>query len=181
MNHASFLDSLVFRRGVTTATVYDTSIGMSSSSFPFPPGLGTAAIAGIDTIGTPWIAIRVGQDTTSFGFTATSGMDSVRVGVEYSYDGANWYPAAGTPTRRFDTVFFTSGASGTQAVSLIGVEGVPGQDAATVTFGCHQGTIALIEPWNVGRALCWANARLRFLIGGDYTGQFKVEVGHWQD
>jgi hypothetical protein len=182
---SGFADSLVFRRGATTATVYDTTMGYRTHKFGFPPNLGPGlSNALVDTSSVPWVVIRVRQDTTQYQFATGTGLtssalDSVRVGAEHSYNGIVWYSCSGTNTYRFDTVFFTSGEDGLQSPSLIGVEGVNSEDAASVVLKCHPSQ-AVLGAQITNRTLCFAGEYVRFIIGGDYTGQFVVEAGSWK-
>jgi hypothetical protein len=181
----AYTDSVVFRRGATTATVYDTSAAYPISSWPFPPNFGTTlSNALVDTSSVPWIVVRVRQDSTTFGSstTPTSSLDSVRVAVEYSYDGISWNSCAGTPTYRFDVVFLTSGQDGVQNPTLIGVEAATAvEDAAAVILKCHPSQAGASGTVIVNRTLCMQGGFARFIIGGDYTGQYAVEVASWQN
>jgi len=178
---SGFADSIVFRRGVTTATVYDTSAAYRIEGFGFPPNIGTSAQnAVIDSASTPWIVIKVKQDSTSFSFTGATGMDSVRVGAEVSQDGINWQSCPGTPTHRFDVVYFTSGADGLQNPSLIGVERSPGEDMAIIPFRCHP-PLASSNATIVNRGLCMESGWVRFIIGLDSSGQYAPEIASWND
>jgi len=177
---SGFADSIVFRRGVDTRTVYDTTMGYHASYFRFPPTFGQVLQnALVDTTTTPWLMVRVRQDTLQYGGTTiTSGLDSVRVGAQVSPDGINWTSVSGTPTQRFDTVFMTSGQDGVQAATLIGVEDNPGADLASVKLSCHPSQAA-VDDHIINRTLCLCGQYIRFIIGGGYSGQFVVEAGRW--
>lgn len=179
-NSSGFADSTVFRRGATTATAYDTTIGYDTSDFPLPPHIGPASAAPGDTSGL-WLILRVSQDSVATGpyvFTGTSGLDSVRIAAEYSYDGTNWFSCSGTPTRRFDVVYMTSGQDGLQNVTLIGVENSPGEDAALVSL-CAVPSLVSSNSFTINRTLAFAGTYVRFIIGEDASGQFKVEALTW--
>lgn len=182
-NSVGFLDSTVFRRAASL-TAYDTSAAYLTADFPFPPNFGptVANVSTTDTSSVPWFMIRVKQDTTSAQW-ATSGMtsaslDSFRVAVEHSYDGVTWFSCPGTPTRRFDTVYMTSGQDGLQSPTLIGVEGSPGEDAGLIQFSCVPST-ATTNAFIVNRSLCLTGEWVRFIFGGDVNGQFAPEIGTW--
>jgi len=181
-SNSGYVDSTVFRRGGVTPTAYDTSTAFTAADYPIPPGVGTSS-GTVDTSGVPWIVVRVRQDTLAFGFTGVSGSaisDSIRVGIEYSADGILWFPAQGTPTYRFDTVYFTSsGSGGGQMVSLIGTEPAAGAEQWTVPLRCHPG-VGPNEPFNVGRSMCMCGEFMRIIISGRITGQYALEVGSWK-
>jgi len=175
-----YTDSSVFRHAAAAPTSYDTSVSYSMGRFPLPPTFGPAYIpsAVVDTL-FPWIIVKVQQDTTSYGFTGASGMDSVRVWAEFSDNQIDWYTASGTPTYRFDVVFATTGADGLVSPTLIGVELVPGIDGAVIPFKAAvnrtNGAAAMIlNAPNQGQ---WRY--MRFLIGGDMIGQYKAEIQYW--
>lgn len=178
-----FTDSLVFRRGATTRTVYDTTVAFPTAKFNYPPNLGrTATSAVLDSTDNPWLVLRVSQDTTSYSFAGTSGgaADSIRFAAEYSYDGINWFSCTGTPTVRFDVVFMTSGQDGLQSPTIFGVEASPGEDAVTVVLRAHPGALAG-NAFIVNRTLPYAGKWCRFIVGGAYSGQYKFEIASWQE
>lgn len=179
---AGFTDSTVFRRGVTTRTVYDTTLAYPVSAWPFPPTLGSSlANAVADTSSVPWLLLRVRQDSVATGpyaFTGTSGLDSVRVAIEHSNDGINWLSCPGTPTHRFDTVFLTSGQDGLQSPTIIGVEASPGEDEVYIPLRCHSSQ-ATSNSWIVNRTVCFTGGWVRLIVGGAYSGQFAIELGSW--
>ena len=176
-----FGDSVVIRRA-GALTAYDTSAAYRTELFAFPSNLGPSlSNALVDTSSVPWLFIRLRQDSISFGTpTLTHGLDSIRVAAETSQDGINWFSCPGTNTRRFDTVFLTSGQDGLQNPTLIGVEASPGEDAAFVTLSCHPSQ-AVTNSFILNRTLCMAGAYVRFIFGGDYNGQFVAEMGRWQN
>ena len=175
-----FADSIYFRRGATTATAYDTSATYRLADFSFAPVLGNTPsnAAATDTTNIPWIIIRVQQDTLQGAFSGTSGLDTIRIAAEVSYDGVNWFSTSGTPTRLFDTVYMTSGQDGRQSVTLIGVEATPGEDAALVSLTCHPGETTG-GTRIINRGLCFTETYVRFIIGMDASGQFTALVGAW--
>lgn len=176
-----YLDSTVFRHASALPTSYDTTISYSiPKDFPLPPTFGPAYIPSIADSLFPWIFVKFAQDTTSYAFTATSGMDSVRVWAEFSNDNVNWYTAAGTPTYRFDVVFATSGADGLQSPTLIGVEQLGGMDEAVIPFKCrvNQSNGAASTILNAPFIGQWEF--VRFIFGGDYIGQFKATAYRWK-
>jgi len=178
-----YTDSLVFRHASALPTSYDTSIVYALAKFPLPPTISSGGyIPSIADTLLPWIAVRFAQDTTAYGAPVagiTSGMDSVRVGIEFSNDKVNWFSAAGTPTYRFDTVFFTSGADGLQSPSLVGVELLGAIDDAMIPIKCrvnqtNGASTVILNSIAIGQ---WQYAR--FLFGGDYIGQFKADIFYW--
>jgi hypothetical protein len=178
---SGFTDSSVFRRGATTRTVYDTTIAYAVLHFALPPHVGNGQVASLADTVLPWIVLKVGQDTTAYSFAGTSGgvTDTIRVAIESSEDGVNWFSFAGTPTYRFDTVFLTSGQDGLQSPTLYGVEISPGQDFVTIPIKCA------LAQWDgvvrvMNKTACCSGVFLRFVIGGAYSGQYKVEAYHWQ-
>lgn len=183
-----YLDSTVFRRAATTRTVYDTSAAYRTDEFPLPPGFGsTLGNAVVDTSSIPWIALKVHQDSLSYATVVngtvtppvmTTALDSIRVAAEYSYDGINWFSCTGTNTRRFDTVFMTSGADGLQSPTIFGVEASPGEDAAYITLSCHPSQFSS-NAFILNRTLCMVGGYVRFIFGGAAIGQFAVDVGTW--
>lgn len=175
-----FADSTVFRRGATTATVYDTSRAISFSTLPWAPNFGNVAMnaAATDTTYMPQFYLRVLQDTTSLAFSGSSALDSVRVAVEVSYDGINWFSNQGTNTQRFDTVYMTSGQDGLQSPTLIGVEASAGEDMTQFVFKCHP-QLTTDNARITNRSLCLYNGWARFVVGMDASGQFKLELGTW--
>ena len=177
---SGFADSSVYRRGATTRTLYDTTRAVRLPDVPWAPNFGNVAMnaAATDTTYLPSFYLRVKQDTTSYSFSGTSGLDSVRVAAEVTYDGINWFSCQGTPTQRFDTVFMTSGQDGLQSPTIIGVEASPGEDMAQFVFKCHPST-CVDNVRIVNRSLCLYNGWTRFIIGGAASGQFTVEMGTW--
>lgn len=184
---SGFADSVVFRRGVQTRTVYDTTAAFWANSYPQPPNMSDLTTAAADSI-LPWIIVRIEQDsvrtaTDPLLFTGNSvlggGTDSVRIAVEHSPDGGRtWFSCSGTPTYRFDIVFMTSGQDGLQSPTLIGVEGSPGEDSASIPIKSRVLTSnAYINNFN----LPYIGEPLRIIIGGAYSGQFKISVGHWPE
>lgn len=176
---SGFADSSVFRRGAATATLYDTSCAIPVVTIPLPPLFGAGFPAALQDSVLPWFIFRVGQDTLAYGSgaTTTTGMDSIRVAVEVSYDGVDWYAMGGTPTTRFDTVYLTTGSDGTQSPTLVGVEVTPGMDHADVSFKCRASTYD-----GVGTIMNLEACQypfIRFIIGIDSSGQYKVEIGTW--
>lgn len=187
-NSSGFADSNVYRRGSLSGTAYDTTIGYDTSDFPFPPTLGpTQSNAVADTSSVPWFIVRVEQDSVATGpyvFSGTSGnnsaivLDSIRVAVEQSYDGINWFACSGTPTHRFDTVYLTSGQDGLQSPTLIGVENSFGEDMEVVPFYCHP-SLAVNNQVIVNRTLAFGGPYIRFIIGMRASGQFRIEALTW--
>jgi hypothetical protein len=178
--HSAFLDSSVFRRGATTRTVYDTSMAYARAHFAFPPILAPGLGLAVQDSVLPWIVVRVGQDTTSYAFAGTSGgvTDTIRVAIEWSDDGNNWFRMPGTPTHRFDTVFMTSGQDGLQSPTLFGVEIAPGQDRVEIPIKCRQSTYNGAD-FITNLTSCMAGNYLRFIIGGAYSGQYKLSIASW--
>lgn len=183
----AFADSTVFRRGAGTRTAYDTTVAIARANIAFPPffGPGFSATARADTLA-PWFVLRIEQDTLSYSFSGTSGgnstADSIRVAVEYSYDGISWFSMPGTPTYRFDTVFLTSGGDGLQSPTIFGVEDVPGGDCVQIPFKCDMGVAAV---WGGGNYImnltgCTAGTYMRFIFGSATIGQWKASIGTWQ-
>lgn len=178
---SGFVDSVVFRRGATTATVYDTSVAFEANDYTLPPNMATMNAAVGDTV-LPWIFLRVRQDSVRTSndpllFTGSSSLDSVRFAVEHSPDGGRtWFSCPGTPTYRFDAVYMTSGQDGLQSPTLIGVESSPGEDVAIVPIKASSPNG---NAYIVNRNLPYVNEKLRLIIGMDATGQFQLEVGHW--
>lgn len=172
-------DSLVFRKAAAAPTSYDTSMSYNISRFPLPPTMGPAYIPSIADTLFPWIVVKFAQDTTSYAFANNSIMDSVRVGIEFSDNNVDWFSATGTPTYRFDTVFFTSGSDGLQSPSLIGVELLGAIDGAMIPIKARvnqtNGASAVI----LNSVAIGQYKYMRFLFGGDYTGQFKADLLYW--
>ena len=207
---AAFLDSIAFRKGVATRTIVDTTAAYPMAMFSYPPTmamhgaasysraqklLGMQALPGgtdsvvVDTTDfTPWIAVRVRQDSLDYGTgttppVMTSGLDSVFVGAQISYDGYNGLSVSGTPTRAYiANPTGVSGEDGIAVPSLAATEVSPGADAVEIRCECFpwlvrdSGTAFIIN-----RTLCDARAKfIRFIIGvNDGQGQFAAEVGHW--
>jgi hypothetical protein len=174
-----FADSAFFRRGAATATLYDTTGVVATASIPLPPIYGPGFGAALNDSTLPWFILRVSQDSTAYGgvAAASSSLDSVRVAVEWSVNGIDWNAMAGTPTYRFDTVYLTSGADGTQNPTLVGVELLNSYDTVDIPFKCRMSTVngaGLI----VNTQACEVPL-IRFIVGMDATGQFKVEMGTW--
>ena len=175
-----FVDSSVFRRGGTSQTAYDTTAAYHISQFPFPPDVQYQGGIG-DTADVAWLKIRVEQDTISYAFVGTSTMYSIKVGAEISSDGNNWIGVDGTNTRAFSAVYFTSGQDGTQAPALLAGEPNAAADAAEVLLFCVPGLelVSSLTPILM-RTLCQAgDVWVRFLIGMDGSGQYRVKIGQW--
>lgn len=206
-----FTDSVVFRQGAATAILVDTSAAYPLSYFRLPPGFehrpasqgsraqrtygasgpilapsGTDSSIVDTTDATPWIALRVQQDTLSNSFTATSTLDSALFGAQISYDGGlNWLSVNGTPTRAFYAN--PTGVSGTDglAIPMLAVAEVsPGADVVEARCRCfpqlweNTGTAFIFE-----RTLCAApaNALVRFIVKvTDGSGQWAVWLGRWR-
>ncbi len=176
---SGFADSSVFRRGATTATVYDTSRALRLLDIPWAPNFGNVQQSALtDSSSLPWLFARVRQDTTSYSFTGSSSLDSVRVAAEVSLDGITWFSCQGTNTQRFDTIYMTSGQDGLQSPTLIGVEASPGEDMAQFVFKCHPST-TVDNARITNRSLCMYNGYVRLIVGMDASGQFAVDIGTW--
>lgn len=174
-----YADSTVWRRGATTATLYDTTRALRLQDYPWAPNYGNVPMAALtDSSSLPWLILRVHQDSLSYSFTGSSSLDSVRVAAEVSLDGITWFSCQGTNTQRFDTVYMTSGQDGLQSPTLIGVEASPGEDMAQFVFKCHPST-TVDNARITNRSLCMYNGYVRFIIGMDATGQFTVDMGTW--
>jgi hypothetical protein len=176
---SGYADSSVWRRGATTATVYDTTRALRLTEIPWAPNFGNTAMNALtDSTYLPWAYLRVRQDTTSYSFAGTSGLDSVRVAAEVSLDGVQWFSCQGTNTQRFDVVYMTSGQDGLQSPTLIGVEASPGEDMAQFVLKCHPST-TVDNVRITNRSLCLYNGYVRFIIGMDASGQFAIDLGTW--
>lgn len=176
---SGFVDSTVFRRGATTATLYDTTRAIRLQDVPWAPNFGNVPMAALtDSSALPWLFMRVRQDTTAYSFAGSSTLDSVRVAAEVSLDGITWFSCQGTNTQRFDVIYMTSGQDGLQSPTLIGVEASPGEDMAQFVFKCHPST-TVDNTRITNRSLCMYNGYVRFIIGMDATGQFAVDIGTW--
>lgn len=200
-----FADSTVFRKGATTNALTDTSIAYKVDDFAFPPTLHTRGgqygsrnaahslangVAGnaqdsviVDTTdATPWLAIRVRQDTTSYAFSGSTGLDSAGVAAQISYDGINWFSVSGSPTRAFVSVAITSGEDGLQPPLMTATESSPGVDAVQFDLQCQPTVFNVGTAFILNRTLCMAGAYVRFLVSAmDGSGQWKVELGHWRN
>jgi len=174
-----FVDSIAFRK-IGTLTAYDTSAAFPREHFHYPPQIGAAMGAAVQDSIFPWIVVRVRQDTLSYSWTGATGLDSVRVAIEYSYDGVDWFSCSGTNTYRHDTVFLTTGADGLQSPTLIGVEGTPGEDAVVIPFQCRLSQFKA-NSFITNVSACVAGNFLRFIVGGDGIGQFKAEYASWKE
>ena len=64
-----------------------------------------------------------------------------------------------------------------QDPSLIGVEGSPGEDSATVPLKASYPKIP--GAYIVNQNVPYIGEPLRIIVGGDSNGQFKLEVGGW--
>lgn len=199
--------------GTSNNAAHDTSLAYHITEFGLPPtlsnrsaaarswlkamkqtlaGPGYAAVDSVfispspDTLDAmPWLIVRVFQDTTSYSFSGTTGIDSVVVGMQWSPDGVNWYAVGGTPTRGFHT----TGLGGTGIVAddgivtpvLCAAEAAAGQDVATVTLEC-QPAIYAGGNYIVNRTACMVDGWVRFLVGVlDGSGQFAVKIATWKD
>lgn len=180
---SGFADSSVFRRGVS-ATGRDTSIAFSVKDLYFPPHLGPngSAVAVSDTVmHTPWVSIRVRQDTTSYSWSGATAMDSIYVAAQWSPNGINWISVNGTPTRAFETTNGTADENGITPV-LVGPFGEPaaGADVATVYLGCVPALAPVNSSYILNQTLCLCEGFVRFIFVLDGTGQFAPEIGSWQ-
>lgn len=200
----AFADSLVFRKGPATRTLVDTTVAFRTNRFWYPPTYGSRGAQGggraqalsgmqalpggtdssiVDTTDkSPWIAIRVRQDTTSYSFTGSSGdLDSMFVGAQISYDGINWLSVSGSPTRAF--IANPTGVSGTDGLAIpcvVGIEPSVGADVSTVVFEAQPSIHKMGNAFIINRTLCAAGAWVRFIIGiNDATGQWRAEIAHW--
>lgn len=200
-----FADSIVIRKAAATETLVDTSAAYKIGDFFFPPtfaarsgsamaraakfngGAVTAQFGGVDSVivdstdSNPWIAFRVVQDTLSQDFAATSGLDSILVGAQISYDGINWLAVNGTPTRAF--LANATGISGTDGIAIpmiTATEPSPGADVVELVVECQPAIHKVGNSFIINRTLCAAGAYVRFIIGlCDGSGQFKPEIGYW--
>lgn len=129
-----------------------------------------------------WVTVRVVQDTVSNAFAGATGFDSVLVAAQWSEDGVNWLSVYGTPTRAYNaSEFAVNPTDGKVPHALAEAEDLAGNDGAEVDLECqptiYTGGAALI----INRTLCMASGHIRFLIGvPGATGQFKVQLGHWE-
>lgn len=182
-NTIGFADSNVYRKGTAGLTTYDTTMAYPVQSFAIPNGAFAQQVTGADTLIVPWLIIRMRQDTTSnvatLGAVPTA-LDSFRVGAQVSMDGVNWVNANGTPTRAFDSVYFTSSEDGTQLVDLAAAEPVLGADFAQVTLGCTPSTVVAGGSPIINKTLCLCGMYVRFIFGNDGVGQFAVDAGTFE-
>jgi hypothetical protein len=180
-----FLDSTVFRVGTLALTVVDTTQAIDRDDLAFPPNNAPLGylVGVLDTTRTRWISIRVSQDTLSYLASTTltsTAWDSIGVAAQTSDDGINWYTITGTPTRNyFDSPVPAWGT----AVFQAGAEQSLGADWAQVDMACQPciqaaGSAVPI----INRTLCYAGKYIRFgiILATTGSGQFKVELGHWQ-
>ena len=184
--NAAFLDSVVFRKGAATRTLFDTTQAIATSDLPWPPGHENRTMAVIDTLNSePWIILKVKPDSLFGAFTGTTGLDSLIVGVEYSHNGVQWIGATGTPTRAFlAEAPIPIASDGVTPVPL--TKGEPtgaADDAIFVTFQCHPQIAEIIANHAkaiANRTLCLEEGYIRFIIGvSDGSGQFVAELWHW--
>lgn len=180
-----FADSTVFRRGATTRTLCDTTKAYRVERWALPPSLPYRTAAAFDSLDTtPWLVIRVRQDssaTSSPVFSGTTGIDSIFVAAEYSLDGVQWFAVSGSPTRAFLAVTIASGQDGTQPPAITTAEQSPGADNARVVLGCVPGLDAG-GAYILNKTLCTCGGWVRFLVGVlDGSGQFVAEAATWQE
>lgn len=181
---SSYADSSNFIK-MATAFSNDTTVALQASNYAFVPnwggGTGTGAVG--DTAAVPWLQIHVQQDSLSRPFpsgitTIGSLLDTVWVAAQTSNDGINWQPCNGTPTLRFEAAA-TSPVNGNTVVA--GVEPFAGQDDALVTLKCHPSQVVNAGSGAIiNRTLCLAGSLyFRFVLSGDYSGRFRLFLGHW--
>lgn len=202
-----FADSVVFRKGVASRLVVDTTEAFAVSAFAFPPtfeerggGYGSRAQAllgmqnlpgGTDssivdsTDATPWVIIRVRADSTSYANTLPSTMDSIAVGAQISYDGGvTWFSVSGTPTRiYYANATGISGDDGIAIPMITTAEISLPQDAAAISLQCQPSIWAPNAAPILNRTLCvQQGALVRFIVSVlDGQGQFAVDLGTWTE
>lgn len=183
---SAYLDSVVFRKGAATRTLFDTTQAVAVADLPWPPGHQNRTMAAIDTLNSePWIVIKVKPDSLFGAFTGTTGLDSLIVGIEYSENGVQWIGASGTPTRAFLAEAPIPVASdGITPVPLTKGEptGAAG-DAVWIALQCHPQIAEIVANHAksiANRTLCLESGYIRFIIGvSDGSGQFVVDLMHW--
>ena len=211
----AFVDSMTFSHGSATGNgkIADTTAAYRIGDWMFPPTFPyraagqmsraqksfgntqptTAGASGsvdsvvVDTTdATPWIIIRVRQDSLSYNTPSATqvacSIDSVGLAAEWSPNGVDWYAVSGTPTRAFSAVAVTSGADGTQPPLLQATEALNSLDAVVFPIQC-QPNVATGSSYIINRSLCACEGFVRFLvtISDDGYGQYEVELQHWVD
>jgi len=184
-NVSGYADSSVFRRGAATTAagaIPETTMAYRINRWPMSPDFmyRTMTVGVGDTVNTtPWLVLRVRQDSVGVAFTGTTGLDSAAVAAQYSIDGTNWFAVSGTPTRAFLAVTIASGQDGIQPPAVTLPERSPGLDEVHIPLRCFPG-LSVDGDYILERSLCMCANYVRFLVLTlDGSGQFAFEVGHW--
>lgn len=215
--NAAFSDSVTFAHATgSAATNIDTTAAYHVSRWPFSDtqrfrGGGfmmraqkTSGNAGPATEGgvtdsvvvdtadaTPWIVIRVHQDSTAYGnFSGGTSLDSVYIHAQWSQDGVVWYGLNGTPTRaggflNSTSPFGTATEGGIVHQSLTATEANQAFDEVDFPLQCQPSIITQSSNLIINRTACMLPERywIRFLVTveNDGYGQYGIDVDYWGD